>query len=62
MLRIVTHAPSRDIKKKIEEGDGLPDMARTQECVAALKAAGFELIEARDMVRLRCKRQVFVLT
>ena len=37
------------IKKKIEEGDGLPDMATQQECVDALRAAGFEVIEARDM-------------
>jgi sterol 24-C-methyltransferase len=33
----------RLIKKKIEEGDGLPDMAREEECVAALKASGFEV-------------------
>lgn len=39
----------RTIKKKIEEGDGLPDMASQEECVKALKAVGFELIEARDM-------------
>jgi sterol 24-C-methyltransferase len=40
----------RDIKKKIEEGDGLPDMATPSEVVAALKEVGFELIEARDCV------------
>lgn len=39
----------RTIKKKIEEGDGLPDMATQQECVDALTSVGFELIEARDM-------------
>ncbi len=39
----------RLIKKKIEEGDGLPDMASEQACVDALKAVGFEVIEARDM-------------
>jgi sterol 24-C-methyltransferase len=39
----------REIKKKIEEGDGLPDMAYQQECVDALKSVGFEVIEARDM-------------
>lgn len=33
----------RLIKKKIEEGDGLPDMATEQECVNALKAVGFEV-------------------
>ena len=37
------------IKKKIEEGDGLPDMATEQEVVDALKNVGFEVIEARDM-------------
>lgn len=39
----------RLVKKKIEEGDGLPDMATEQECVNALKAVGFEVLEARDM-------------
>lgn len=39
----------RLIKKKIEEGDGLPDMATQEECVKALKSVGFELVEARDM-------------
>jgi sterol 24-C-methyltransferase len=39
----------RLIKKKIEEGDGLPDMASEEEVVRALKAVGFELIEAKDM-------------
>lgn len=39
----------RLIKKKIEEGDGLPDMATEEEVVRALKAVGFEMVEARDM-------------
>jgi sterol 24-C-methyltransferase len=39
----------RLIKKKIEEGDGLPDMATEAECVQALKNVGFEVVEARDM-------------
>ncbi|CAE7772228.1 Smt1-1, partial [Symbiodinium microadriaticum] len=39
----------RLIKKKIEEGDGLPDMATQEECVQALRDVGFEVIEARDM-------------
>mmetsp|Transcript_114780 Transcript_114780/g.246690 ORF Transcript_114780/g.246690 Transcript_114780/m.246690 type:complete len:405 (-) Transcript_114780:107-1321(-) len=39
----------RLVKKKIEEGDGLPDMATEKECVDALKAVGFEVLEARDM-------------
>lgn len=39
----------RLIKKKIEEGDGLPDMASQEAVVQSLKNVGFELIEARDM-------------
>ncbi len=39
----------RLIKKKIEEGDGLPDIAYTTECTKALKSVGFEIVEARDM-------------
>lgn len=39
----------RLIKKKIEEGDGLPDMCGGPDVVNALKSVGFELIEARDM-------------
>ena len=37
------------IKKEIEEGDGLPDIAYTWEVDTALKEAGFELIEAYDL-------------
>lgn len=33
----------RLMKKKIEEGDGLPDMATQEEVVRALKAVGFEV-------------------
>lgn len=33
----------RLIKKKIEEGDGLPDMATQEDVVRALKAVGFEV-------------------
>jgi len=39
----------RQIKKDIEEGDGLPDIALTTEVDQALVEAGFELIEARDI-------------
>ena len=35
-------------KKKIEEGDGLPDLLHVKTCDAALKKAGFEMIESRD--------------
>ena len=41
------------IKKKIEEGDGLPDMATGPECIKALTSVGFELVEARDMVMMQ---------
>lgn len=36
------------IKKKIEEGDGLPDMLITTACDDALKKVGFQIIETRD--------------
>lgn len=39
----------RLIKKKIEEGDGLPDMASQEEVKKALTSVGFELVEARDV-------------
>jgi len=42
-------AEHRRIKKDIEEGDGLPDIAYTWEVDEALKAAGFELVETRDL-------------
>merc|ERR1711998_481640 len=35
-------------KKKIEEGDGLPDMCLTTVCDDAAKEVGFTLIESRD--------------
>ena len=38
----------RLIKKKIEEGVGLPDMAYQEDVVNALKSVGFDVIEARD--------------
>lgn len=43
------NAAHRKIKKAIEEGDGLPDMARPQEVVAALTDVGFEVLHTRDM-------------
>eukprot|EP00306_Pavlova_sp_CCMP459_P023223 CAMPEP_0185551920 /NCGR_PEP_ID=MMETSP1381-20130426/30426_1 /TAXON_ID=298111 /ORGANISM="Pavlova sp., Strain CCMP459" /LENGTH=433 /DNA_ID=CAMNT_0028164835 /DNA_START=20 /DNA_END=1321 /DNA_ORIENTATION=- len=43
------NAAHRKIKKQIEEGDGLPDMARPHEVVAALKDVGFEVLHTRDM-------------
>jgi len=40
------------IKKGIEEGDGLPDIASCEQVVEALKEAGFEILEAFDMAHL----------
>jgi len=37
------------IKKEIEKGNGLPDIAVTAEVCNALRMAGFELLEARDL-------------
>jgi sterol 24-C-methyltransferase len=37
------------IKKQIEEGDGLPDIASTKECKEALERAGFEILDERDL-------------
>lgn len=38
------------IKKQIEEGDGLPDIVSTHHCLTAMKKAGFEILEERDLV------------
>jgi len=38
------------IKKQIEEGDGLPDIATTHHCLESLRNAGFEILEERDCV------------
>ena len=38
------------IKKQIEEGGGLPDIALTHHCLVALREAGFEILEERDLV------------
>lgn len=38
----------QQIKKDIEEGDGLPDMCHTSKCTQALRDVGFEVLEARD--------------
>jgi sterol 24-C-methyltransferase len=39
----------RAIKKGIEEGDALPDIWTTHDVVQALKDAGFDVLEARDL-------------
>mmetsp|Transcript_37285 Transcript_37285/g.54899 ORF Transcript_37285/g.54899 Transcript_37285/m.54899 type:complete len:420 (+) Transcript_37285:70-1329(+) len=44
-----TNADHNRIKKQIEEGDGLPDICHTSVCLQALKDAGFDLVEERDM-------------
>ena len=38
-----TNEEHRLIKKKIEEGDGLPDMASQEDVVNALRSVGFEV-------------------
>jgi len=38
------------LKRGIEEGDALPELQHTTVIDAALKASGFELLEARDLV------------
>ena len=43
------NAEHQRIKKDIETGDGLPDIALTSQVDAALCEAGFELLEARDL-------------
>lgn len=36
------------LKKLIEEGDGLPDIINTHQCLQALKEAGFKILHERD--------------
>jgi sterol 24-C-methyltransferase len=43
------NAEHLDIKKKIEVGDGLPDIVHTSVCTQALKSVGFDVLEARDV-------------
>jgi len=45
-----TNERHRELKWMIEIGDGLPDISTTDEVVAALKEAGWEVLEAEDMV------------
>ena len=40
-----------EIKKNIEEGDGLPNICHTSVCAKALADAGFEVLETRDMAK-----------
>ncbi len=37
------------MKKQIEEGDGLPDICHTSVCLEAMKEAGFEILDERDV-------------
>lgn len=50
------NAEHRLIKKQIEEGDGLPDMARTHDVVKALESCGFEVLEHKDKALDKCAR------
>eukprot|EP00559_Dactyliosolen_fragilissimus_P002420 CAMPEP_0184862972 /NCGR_PEP_ID=MMETSP0580-20130426/8178_1 /TAXON_ID=1118495 /ORGANISM="Dactyliosolen fragilissimus" /LENGTH=394 /DNA_ID=CAMNT_0027360999 /DNA_START=20 /DNA_END=1204 /DNA_ORIENTATION=- len=43
------NADHRRIKKQIEEGDGLPDICGTNDCLDAMKKSGFEIIDERDL-------------
>ena len=45
-----TNERHKELKWMIEIGDGLPDISTTDEVVAALKEAGWEVLEAEDMV------------
>mmetsp|Transcript_25277 Transcript_25277/g.63401 ORF Transcript_25277/g.63401 Transcript_25277/m.63401 type:complete len:339 (+) Transcript_25277:189-1205(+) len=51
------NAEHRAIKKGIEEGDGLPDIATTEEVDAALEKAGWVILEKSDRA-LECKEGV----
>jgi len=42
-----------EIKRGIEIGDSLPDLVTQEECLAAFKAAGFEIVEAVDLAEQR---------
>jgi len=41
----------REIKKNIEIGNGLPDIATTEEVLEALRAAGYEAVTGRDCAK-----------
>ena len=43
------NAEHRDLKKGIEQGAGLPDIVSPETVLDGLQAAGFEVIEARDL-------------
>ena len=42
----------RLIKKKIEEGDGLPDIATQNDCTSALQTVGFEVYSSLQMIMI----------
>lgn len=52
------NAEHQKIKKMIEEGDSLPDIAHTSEVIAALEAAGFEVVEHKDVGELEPQNSV----
>lgn len=43
------NADHRDLKKKIELGNGLPDIRPTDEILETLRAAGFEVLASKDV-------------
>lgn len=40
------------LKKDIEEGNGLPDIISTKECLEAMKKAGFEMVSESDLAEV----------
>ena len=41
------------IKTNIKEGDGLPGITLTNHCLVALREAGFEMLEERNLVNYK---------
>merc|ERR1712029_62285 len=44
-----TNEKHLQLKKDIEEGNGLPDIVNTKVCLQALKDAGFEVLQECDL-------------
>lgn len=44
-----TNETHRKMKKYIEEGDGLPDICHTSVCLEAMRRAGFEILDEKDL-------------
>eukprot|EP00958_Prasinococcus_capsulatus_P019416 scaffold2391_cov381-Prasinococcus_capsulatus_cf.AAC.9 len=46
-----SNAVHKQSKEEIEIGNGLPDLQTCADCVANMKAAGFEILQAEDLTR-----------